>query len=63
MSDLRSSERRDVECSYDEVRGVTIHRFKPGQCKCRCGKRVVRKPVKKNRILFGKHSENSDFIE
>lgn len=39
-----------------EIDGVTqevfTHRFAPGQCICRCKKRIVRKPVGKSK--FGK---------
>jgi hypothetical protein len=44
-------------CSYDEKSGVVIHRFDIGKCKCRCGERVVRKPVKRTRLKFGKEAE------
>jgi len=37
-------------CEFDEDRAVFIHSFAPGQCRCLCGLRVVRQPVKRNRV-------------
>lgn len=63
MEDPRSPERGSTEllCSYDEERGVVVHRFGVGKCKCRCGEKIIRKPVKRLRMKFGRQAEDSDF--
>lgn len=37
-------------CSFDPIHNITIHRFEPGACRCRCGDRIVRAPVKEDRF-------------
>jgi hypothetical protein len=62
MEESRYPQREPVKlCALDEARGVMVHRFDPGQCRCRCGEKVIRKPVKKSRMKFGQ-SEDTDFI-
>jgi hypothetical protein len=41
-------------CSYSEDYNRIIHRFDMGSCVCRCGQLIVRKPVKRTRLKFGK---------
>ena len=42
-------------CGLDEELGVMVHRFDPGACVCRCGERIVRRPVKKQRAgVYGR---------
>ena len=45
---------KPLPCSLDPELGVMIHRFDGGQCACRCGEVVVRMPVKKQRVLYGR---------
>ena len=41
-------------CYYSEKHKKYIHVFKPDKCRCVCGKRIVRQPVKENKqFLFG----------
>ena len=64
MESSRSIEREPTEilCSFDDQRGITIHRFEAGKCQCRCGKKIVRQPQKRARLKFGRVSEDTDFI-
>lgn len=42
-------------CSWDEDLGVFVHRFAPGAYRCRCGRRLVRSPLQKQRAgWYGK---------
>lgn len=42
-------------CYWDEELGVTVHRFAPGKYICRCGQKIVRQPVRKQRAgYYGK---------
>lgn len=53
-SDLYISKEEPSPCSYDENYKVVIHRFDMGDCRCRCGEKVVRKPKKQVRMKFGR---------
>lgn len=48
-------------CEYDEELNVIIHRFDTGDCRCRCGKKIVRTPVKRTRMRFGRQIKDSNF--
>lgn len=64
MTPLRSESEREASelmCEYDEQREVVIHRFDTGDCRCRCGEKVVRKPIKRVRLKFGKAANDTDF--
>jgi hypothetical protein len=43
-----------IRCDFDPIHNIVIHRFKPGACRCRCGARIVRKPVTVDRFGNGK---------
>lgn len=63
MDGSRSVERErcGVGCYFDDARNIQVHCFEPGKCRCRCGQRVVRKPRRRDRLKFGRGSDNSDF--
>lgn len=42
-----------LPCGWDNELQAMVHRFDLGMIICRCGKRVVRAPVKDKRLIFG----------
>ena len=52
----------DHFCRYDEKLDLVVHCFGPGECRCKCGGRIVRRTVKKQlKTKFGRQAHDPNY--